>query len=1067
MANGDVLSVTINPDGWNASIEVEGLGTGGVYDFGLGANNIIDNAKIALNVTYPSYSNGVVDTVNKTIYGVPCNNPPVGAMRLPDPNDSQPDETISGSNVIIKIALSEFIYAGDTVTVSVSAGWFTHGGSPNNSVSDLAVTNNSTLNPAKVIGNWATADYQTIIGTSGHFEFIAFHRFEIDCVKITYSDAHGHSVTSTISQLTKSTDSPVNTILVYQDDPDFTSFIDGDICTARAVVYPKIGDATAIMDTGDGVNTAPTPLYHNLSFRLDKTDKHGKTCVSSTGNDTTGAVYSTQAAAEAGNHFATIAAALTALQTYNNVNAGHNDAGGGKIFLGEGTWGHNSSNGGTCTEWVTVTRMSTAQKSNTILQPSAANSNIPSKFRVEGLTVTGSNIFYAASTKCIYFKECDFNMTNTMSNVYGHVYGVAHNCTGYLSKGFYPFSTVPSSWALLRGNNMSDRTRSIAFVLLGNKNISVENKTDIAAWVLNDNLVYAFNEVGDGTNTTTQVKLSNLFDITHGVAIVQNLIKRYSTRGEPLVWIAGDESTTTAHNVIIWHNTIVGARANLAYDNPPGGGTHYRLNWSIRNNIFNEYNNKDDTFQPNSESIGAWPVGYWVGGVGNFVRSSAANEWRGEFLCGLYSKYGDANIPLEPLYIQDNSADGANTSGGDYHLQSSSPAIGLETEVLLPCDLEGNTRYVNGAPGAYEYIVPGPSITNHPQNDSAIEGQTAQFTVSATGTGTLSYQWYKNSTPVAGETSDAFSFTVSSADNNAQIYCAVTDSNGTTNSNVATLTVETALAVTTHPQNASIVDGQNASFTIAAVGSGTLSYQWYKNGQTVGIDSDTYTFQVSGTDDGAEIYCVVTDNNGFLQSNTATLNVEAALTITAHPQAATVVEGETAEFTVTASGEGALSYQWYKGGVAIDGATENTVSITTVLADNGLEVYCSVTDSNGSLNSNTVSLNVEARVHTSTIVSNITVAFNSSKKAKAYPKDQTGQAIAAVVVWSTDAPADILSIDSVSGEIIPTGNGTGTYHIYATSGDPGTEIVGTGEVSVVEIEATGNNHFRYGFVFGF
>ena len=84
----------------------------------------------------------------------------------------------------------------------------------------------------------------------------------------------------------------------------------------------------------------------------------------------------------------------------------------------------------------------------------------------------------------------------------------------------------------------------------------------------------------------------------------------------------------------------------------------------------------------------------------------------------------------------------------------------------------------------------GPNIGTHPAGVSVNAGQTATFTVSATGTGTLTYQWSKNGTPISGATGSTYvtSPTVS-GDNNAQFRVAVTDSTGTTNSNVAVLTV--------------------------------------------------------------------------------------------------------------------------------------------------------------------------------------------------------------------------------------------------------------------------------------
>jgi glucose/arabinose dehydrogenase len=83
-----------------------------------------------------------------------------------------------------------------------------------------------------------------------------------------------------------------------------------------------------------------------------------------------------------------------------------------------------------------------------------------------------------------------------------------------------------------------------------------------------------------------------------------------------------------------------------------------------------------------------------------------------------------------------------------------------------------------------------PSITLHPSNQTVPVGQAATFTVSASGTAPLAYQWQRNTVDVGGATSS--SYTLSSpqlADNGAQFRCVVTNGVGSATSNAATLTV--------------------------------------------------------------------------------------------------------------------------------------------------------------------------------------------------------------------------------------------------------------------------------------
>src|SRR6185503_3750041 len=79
-------------------------------------------------------------------------------------------------------------------------------------------------------------------------------------------------------------------------------------------------------------------------------------------------------------------------------------------------------------------------------------------------------------------------------------------------------------------------------------------------------------------------------------------------------------------------------------------------------------------------------------------------------------------------------------------------------------------------------------------------GQDATFTVTATGSTPLSYQWQRNMVNISGAT--ASSYTLSStalADNGAKFRCVVTNAFGNATSNEATLTVQPPLILVTEP----------------------------------------------------------------------------------------------------------------------------------------------------------------------------------------------------------------------------------------------------------------------------
>ncbi len=263
-----------------------------------------------------------------------------------------------------------------------------------------------------------------------------------------------------------------------------------------------------------------------------------------------------------------------------------------------------------------------------------------------------------------------------------------------------------------------------------------------------------------------------------------------------------------------------------------------------------------------------------------------------------------------------------------------------------------------------------PTITTQPQSQSVTVGTTATFSVVATGTAPLSYQWYRNSVAIADETTASYTTADTvSGDNGASFTVTVTNAAGSQSSNAAVLTVTAgavAPTITTQPQNQTVTVGATATFSVVAAGTAPLSYQWNKNSVAItGATGASYTTPatVSG-DSGASFTVNVSNTAGSQPSSSATLTVTAgavAPTITTQPQNQTVTVGATATFSVVAAGTAPLSYQWYKNTVAITGATSASYTTpATVSGDNGASFTVKVTNTAGSQTSNAATLTVTA-----------------------------------------------------------------------------------------------------------
>jgi hypothetical protein len=263
-----------------------------------------------------------------------------------------------------------------------------------------------------------------------------------------------------------------------------------------------------------------------------------------------------------------------------------------------------------------------------------------------------------------------------------------------------------------------------------------------------------------------------------------------------------------------------------------------------------------------------------------------------------------------------------------------------------------------------------PSISIQPASQTVTAGQAATFSVNASGTAPLRYQWRKNGNPISGATLATCAVpATTTSDSGSQFTVTVSNSTGSVTSNVATLTVNGAAAapsITIQPAGLTTIAGQTATFSVSALGTAPLSYQWRKNGTSIGgATSATYTTAAIATSDsGSQFSVVISNSTGSVTSNAATLTVNAAAlapSITTQPASQTVTAGQAATFSVNASGNAPLSYRWTKNGATITGATAATyTTLATTTSDNGAQFAVAVSNNMGSTTSSAATLTVAA-----------------------------------------------------------------------------------------------------------
>src|SRR5207248_1698010 len=167
----------------------------------------------------------------------------------------------------------------------------------------------------------------------------------------------------------------------------------------------------------------------------------------------------------------------------------------------------------------------------------------------------------------------------------------------------------------------------------------------------------------------------------------------------------------------------------------------------------------------------------------------------------------------------------------------------------------------------------------HPASQTVTAGQRATFTVTATGTAPLSYQYEKSGSAICAATAASYTTPATmTSDSGAQFTVVVSNAVGSVTSNAAALTVNSAPVaptITTQPASQTVSAGQTATFTVTAAGTATLSYQWQKNGTVIGgaTAASHTTPATTAADNGDQFTVVVSNAAGSVTSNAASLTV--------------------------------------------------------------------------------------------------------------------------------------------------------------------------------------------------
>jgi hypothetical protein len=190
----------------------------------------------------------------------------------------------------------------------------------------------------------------------------------------------------------------------------------------------------------------------------------------------------------------------------------------------------------------------------------------------------------------------------------------------------------------------------------------------------------------------------------------------------------------------------------------------------------------------------------------------------------------------------------------------------------------GNPLTSNSADLAVTAGNTSPTIITQPVGVSATAGSTPSFTVVATGTPALSYQWFRipagstTATAIVGATSATYTVPASAttiANDQDTYYVRVTNAFGQAISQHATLAVGNGilLQITGQPVTQYVDVGASATYQVTAISSLPLTYQWYEAppGSATftaipGATSATYTLASAALTDNGSVFHVIVSN---------------------------------------------------------------------------------------------------------------------------------------------------------------------------------------------------------------
>lgn len=343
-------------------------------------------------------------------------------------------------------------------------------------------------------------------------------------------------------------------------------------------------------------------------------------------------------------------------------------------------------------------------------------------------------------------------------------------------------------------------------------------------------------------------------------------------------------------------------------------------------------------------------------------------------------------------------------------------------------------------------------FTSQPISTAVAVGKTFNVGVTTSGDPAPTLQWRKDGTPIDGATNEIFSIGSVQLGDAGDYDVVATNSGGSVTSDVAVLTVTEPAAITTQPSAQQVAAGGSASFSVTATGTPAPTYQWRKDGQAIsGETQSSLTIDTVSAGDVGSYTVRVQNATKTVTSVAAELTLAGSgPAVTSQPAAQQVATGGTATFSVMATGDPAPTYQWLKDGQEISGATESTLAIDSVSADDVGSYTVRVENATGTVTSDAADLTLQVsglEIQRQPLAQTVVPGGGATFQVDA------GQEPGLTYQWrkdGTDLPDAVGATLDLSGI---QASDAGTYTVVVSMGSVSTESAG----AVLAISASGDS----------